>query len=66
MSSGIEFQSFSAEDEKVRSQFQSIGAEDEKVRSPYVTDLTVGRVRIERLEDRNVRGGEYSSISVIK
>ena len=32
----------------------------------YVTDLTVGGVRSERLEDRNVHEGEYSSISVIK
>ena len=44
MSSGIEIQSF--------------GAEDKKARSLYVTDLTDGGVRSERLEDRNVHGGE--------
>ena len=32
----------------------------------YVTDLTDVGVRSERLEDSNDRGGEYSSISVIK
>ena len=38
------------------------------MRSPYmyVTDLTDGGVRSECLEDRNVSGGKYSSISVIK
>ena len=46
--------------------FHSFGAEDENARSPYVTDLTDGVVRSERLEDRNDRGGEYSSISAIK
>ena len=31
-----------------------------------MTDLTDGGVTRERLEDSNDRGGEYSSISVIK